>query len=81
YVTDDRWKLLDALELGELILADPDAAVRDIMKGSFVALSAFDDREEAVRMMQRYDIFVLPVVDSTGVLVGIVTADDILDVA
>jgi magnesium transporter len=81
YVTDARWKLLDALELGEFILADPDATVRDIMNRSFVALSAFDDREEAVRVMQRYDLFVLPVVDSTGVLVGIVTADDILDVA
>lgn len=81
YVADASWKLLDALELPQFILAKPDDRVEDIMNYSFVSLSAFDDREEAVRIMQRYDLFSLPVVDSSGVLVGLVTFDDVFDVA
>ncbi|MEX0772791.1 MAG: magnesium transporter [Balneolales bacterium] len=81
YVTDRSWKLIDALELQVLILADPDQKVEGTMDDSFVYISAFDDREVAVQMMQRYDKTVLPVVDSEGVLLGIVTVDDVLDVA
>ena len=51
------------------------------MDRKFVALNATDDREEAVRLMQHYDRVALPVVDWRGVLVGIVTADDVADVA
>jgi magnesium transporter len=46
-----------------------------------ISISAYDDREVAVEMIQRYDVNALPVVDSDGVLLGIVTVDDILDVA
>lgn len=81
YVTDKNWKLLDALELRRFILAQPDQTVSDIMDYTFVRLEATQDREEAVRMMERYDLHVLPVVDSAGVLVGIVTFDDVMDVA
>ncbi|WP_297630806.1 magnesium transporter [Caldilinea sp.] len=81
YVVDRDWKLLDALELRRFIFGEPDATVESIMDYTFVAISAFADQEEAVRVMQRYDLDVLPVVDSDGVLVGIITADDVLDVA
>jgi len=81
YVVDRSWKLLDELDIRRFILADPDDTVESIMDNTFVSLSAFDDREEAVRAMERYDLSVLPVVDSDGVLVGIVTFDDVLDVA
>lgn len=81
YVVDDRWRLLDALGLRHFVLADPDQTVRDIMDESFVALSAFDDRQTAVDTMRKYDLAYLPVVDSSGVLVGIVTFDDVFDVA
>ncbi|MEX0929727.1 MAG: magnesium transporter [Balneolales bacterium] len=81
YVTDRSWKLIDALELQVLILAEPEQIVQDVMYNSFVSISAFDDREVAVQMMQRYDKTVLPVVDSEGVLLGIVTVDDVFDVA
>lgn len=81
YVTDAAWKLIDALELRHFILADPDTPVSQIMDNVFTALNVTDDREEAVRMMERYDLDVLPVVDSAGILVGIVTFDDVLDVA
>ncbi len=80
YVHDEHWKLLDELPLRRFILAQPEQRVSDIMDGSFVSLSAYDDREEAVRAVRRYDRVALPVVDSQGVLIGIVTVDDILDV-
>lgn len=81
YVHDKSWKLLDALPLKWFMLTDPSKKVEDIMDHSYVTLSAYDDREEAVRMMQRYDRVALPVVDSQGILIGIVTVDDIFDVA
>jgi magnesium transporter len=81
YVTDASWELLDALELRKLILADPDESVERIMDYSFVGISAYDDRENAVQLIQRYDLDALPVVDSRGILLGIVTVDDVMDVA
>ena len=81
YVTDTHWKFLDAMELPRLILAEPDDTVEKILEHEAVTLSPYDDREEAVRQMSRYDLFVLPVVGADDVLIGIVTADDVLDVA
>ncbi len=82
YVTDDHWKLLDVVDLPRLILAEPEEKVASVLDRREVAtLSPYDDREEAVRIMGKYDLFVLPVVGGGGVLLGIVTADDVLDVA
>ncbi|WP_153724604.1 magnesium transporter [Heliorestis convoluta] len=81
YVTDQSWKLLDALELQKFILARPDDTIDQIMDDNFVSLSAFEDREKAVFAMQKYDLFALPVVDTDGVLIGMVTIDDVFDVA
>jgi magnesium transporter len=81
YVVDETWRLLDDVGLRRIILADPSATVETIMDHTFVSISAFADREEAVRMIGRYDVVALPVVDSDGILIGIVTVDDVLDVA
>jgi magnesium transporter len=81
YVVDRRWKLLGTISLRLLVLAEPDEIISDIMVADPPALSAFEDREMAVRDMRRYDAVALPVVDSAGVLIGIVTVDDALDVA
>lgn len=81
YVTDPAWKLIDALDLQLFILSDPEKTVEDIMDNTYIAVSAFDDREEAVQVVQKYDKTVLPVVDSDGILLGIVTIDDLIDVA
>lgn len=81
YVVDESEKLIDDLRLNQLILADPYSGISDIMDNSFEALSVFDDQEEAVRMLSKYDRVALPVVDSDGILVGIVTVDDVIDVA
>jgi magnesium transporter len=81
YVTDSAGRLIDDIRIRRILLAGPDETVESVMDHRFEALSAFDDREEAVRQIARYDRFALPVVDSQGVLVGIVTADDVADVA
>ncbi|MBX3386695.1 MAG: magnesium transporter [Phycisphaeraceae bacterium] len=81
YVTDDAGVLIDDLRIRVILLADPQSTVESIMERRFVALRAHEPQEEAVRMMARYDRSALPVIDSRGVLIGIVTADDVADVA
>jgi magnesium transporter len=81
YVVDPGWHLLDDLELRRLILSEGHTTIRELMDGTFVSVSAAADREEAVRLILRHGIAVLPVVDSAGVLLGIVTVDDVFDVA
>jgi magnesium transporter len=81
YVTDTSWHLLDALDLQLFILAKPETTVEDMMDDTFISVEAATDREEAVVIMRKYDKVVLPVVDSEGILLGIVTVDDVLDVA
>jgi magnesium transporter len=81
YVVDEAGRLIDDLRLRQILLADPEATIESLMNGSFVALRADQPQEEAVSMMSKYDRIALPVVDSSGVLVGIVTADDVADVA
>ena len=81
YVVDADEHLIDDLRLNQLILADPEAPISSLMDESFEALSAFDDQEDAVKMLSKYDRVAMPVVDSDGILVGIVTVDDVIDVA
>ena len=81
FVIKDDGTLIDDLHIRTILLADPESTVADSMDDQFVALNATEDREEAVRAMARYNRTALPVVDSLGLLIGIVTADDIADVA
>ncbi|MCS7082161.1 MAG: magnesium transporter [Bacteroidetes bacterium] len=81
YVVDEGWKLLDEIPLQKLILADPETLVRSLLDYRAVALRTTDSQEQAVALMREYDRTALPVVDQEGVLVGIVTVDDVLDVA
>ncbi len=81
YVIDDRGKLLDDIRIRDLILADPEIKVTEIMDGNFVSFNVHDDQEEAVEVFKKYDRIALPVADRFGVLLGIVTVDDVLDVA
>ena len=80
YVVDEKWRLLDDIPLRRVILATLETKVEDIMDHHFVAIEAHADQEEAIRLMEKYDLIALPVVDRDGVLLGIVTVDDILDV-
>lgn len=81
YVTDSSWRLLGAASLRQLVLSESSTLVGSIMTTPAVSLSAFADSEEAARTMKKYGLLVLPVVDSDGILVGIVTSDDVFDVA
>ena len=81
YVVDPEGKLIDDLHIRQILLAEPGEKIGDLCDGRLVALPATEDREEAVRTMNRYDRTAMPVVDGLGLLVGIVTYDDVADVA
>lgn len=81
YITDEKGKLKDDLRLRKLILSPPLTKVADLLDGNYAALESQQDQELAVQMFQKYDLYALPVVDPDGILLGIVTVDDILDVA
>jgi len=81
YVTAKGGRLIDDLRMRELLLVDPETQIEELMDRQFVALEATQDQEEAVTAFRRLDRTALPVTDSDGILVGIVTVDDVLDVA
>jgi magnesium transporter len=81
YVVDERGVLIDDIRIREFLLAPPTKLVSELMDHRFVSLKATDDEETAVAVFRREDRTALPVTDSTGVLIGIVTIDDVLDVA
>ncbi|MBX3358233.1 MAG: magnesium transporter [Phycisphaeraceae bacterium] len=81
YVVDDMGRLIDDIRLRQIFMTEPDRPVESLMNRTYVALRADDPQEEAVTQLLRYDRVALPVVDSRGVLLGIVTHDDVADVA
>ncbi len=81
YVVDERGKLVDDIRIREFLLQPLDSKVSELMDENFTALNVTDSQEEAVNVFRKYDRSALPVLDSTGVLVGLVTIDDMLDVA
>ncbi len=82
YVTDDRGRLTASIPLRRVVLAPPATPLRDLMEaGPGPVLRSMQSEEEAVAIFTKYDAYALPVVDDDGVLLGIVTSDDILAVA
>jgi magnesium transporter len=81
YVVDDRGKLIDDIRMREFLLKPLTLPVRDLMQKTFVALNVTDSQQDALNVFRKYDRSALPVIDSNDVLVGIVTIDDMLDVA
>ena len=81
YVVDDRGKLIDDVRMREFLLRPLTTKVSDIRDQTFGALNVTDSQQDALNVFRKYDRAALPVVDSNGVVVGIVTADDMLDVA
>jgi magnesium transporter len=81
YVVDDHGKLIDDIRMREFLLKPLTSPVRELMQKTFVALNVTDSQRDALNVFRKYDRTVLPVIDSTGVLLGIVTIDDMLDVA
>ncbi|HEY8714452.1 MAG TPA: magnesium transporter [Candidatus Acidoferrum sp.] len=81
YILDGAGKLLEDIRLGSLVLADPQTKVTDIADPALVSLHAMDDRERALQFFEKYDRIALPVTDEQGNMLGMVTVDDMLDVA
>ncbi|WP_294310088.1 magnesium transporter [uncultured Chryseobacterium sp.] len=79
YVVDERNRLIDDIALGSLLLAEEDTMVADITDNHFVAITTTTSKEDAVQYFEKYDRAALPIITEAGVLVGIVTIDDILD--
>ena len=81
YVVDDRGLLIDDIRMREFLVRPLNDHVSQLMDRRFVTLKATDHEEEAVAVFRREDRTALPVVDTAGVLIGVVTIDDVLDVA
>ena len=80
YIIDDQWKLIDDIRIKEIILASPAQTIAELSDNRFISLNAFDDQEIAVKIFQDHDRVALPVTDTDGTLLGIVTVDDVIDV-
>ena len=80
YVTDPTRKLLGVLSVRDLLLAESDDLIENIMDTNVVSVTTTDDKEEVAQAMSKYDYLSMPVVDREGRLVGIVTVDDAMDV-
>jgi magnesium transporter len=81
YIINEKGKLLEDLRLGSLVLAPPDTMIGDIEDRPPVSISATATGEEVVEAFEHYDRSALPVVDASGILLGIVTHDDVLEFA
>ena len=80
YVTDEDGRLLGVVNLRALLIAPPRTPIADLAFRDVVAVTASTDQEEAARLLKRYKLLSLPVVDDDGHLLGALTADDLIDV-
>jgi magnesium transporter len=81
FVVDDRGHLVDDIRVRRFLLSPLDRPVRELLDGNYTMLSPTDDREKALGLFKKFDRVALPVVDENRKLIGIVTVDDMLDVA
>lgn len=80
YVTDRERKILGTVSFKQLLFADPNDLIGDIMEEQIIFAHTLDDRESVAQTISKYDLLALPIVDKENRLVGIVTVDDALDV-
>ena len=81
FVVDKDGYLIDDIPTRRLVLSEPQLCIRDIMDGQFVKLTVTDTQEDAIEAFKEYDRIVLPVVDAHNKMLGVVTIDDIVDIA
>ena len=81
YVVDRKGILIDDIKTAELLLSPLNTRIKEIMDYAFVALNVTDDEEEAIQLFRKYSRVALPVVDANNLLLGIVTVDDVLELA
>ena len=80
YVTDNNRRLLGLVTVKDLLLSEKDSLIGDLMDENVIFAVTIDDREEVVKLFDRYNLMALPIVDKENRLVGIVTVDDAIDV-
>ncbi len=80
YVTGKSRKLIGIVSVRNLLLNPKDAIIEDLMETNVIYANTLDDKEEVAGLFEKYDLYSLPVVDTEGRLVGIVTVDDAIDV-
>jgi magnesium transporter len=81
YVVDEAGKLIDDIKIRQVLLSPPNRRIERLMDYAYTSLNLKDDQETAVAAFRKYGLYAMPVVDSEGVLIGIVTIDDVLHVA
>jgi magnesium transporter len=78
YIIDDKGILIDDIKVREILIADPQTQLQEIIDGRYTALSVLDDEEVAINVFSKTNRVALPVIDKNGLLLGIVTMDDVL---
>ncbi len=80
YVTDEIDRLVGVISLRELIISAPNRSVDSIMNENIITVNVHEDQEQVARIVSKYDLLAVPVVDNNNVLLGIITIDDVLDI-
>lgn len=80
FVTDNAERLIGVVSLRQLVVAPPDALLHTFMRRELITADVGTDQEECARILAKYDLLALPIVDDDQRLVGVVTADDVIDV-
>ena len=80
YVVDAEDRLVSVLSLHRLLFIEPDVCIADVADASFPRVVSDQDQEEVTKVFEKYNVLALPVVDEQGVLIGRITADDVIDV-
>jgi magnesium transporter len=80
YILDQRNRLIGVLSLRDLIVADTQKRISEIMEEDVISVLDIEDREVAARVISDYDFLAIPVINKKGMMVGIITVDDIIDV-
>ena len=80
YVLTKSRKILGTVDVKDMILADPEQNITEIIDDNIITVNTLEDKEEAAKKFDKYDLIVLPVVDNEDRLVGIITVDDAIDV-
>jgi magnesium transporter len=78
---DAEGRLIDDFRIRQLLISSLDTSLKDIADYKFIALDVKDDQEKAIQIFHKYERSALPVTNSKGILLGIVTSDDIMDAA
>lgn len=80
YVIDEHDRLVGVISLRELIVSPPNKSIDAIMNENLITVTTDDDQEDVAKIVAKYDLLAVPVIDNAGVLRGIITIDDVLDI-